>query len=110
MIGRDWKNMNTVLECAEILSEPITLREEVVGRGHIVYKITKTNAVIESLPVCVYGIEIISTLFSETEVCSINDISTKFEVVNELFELVVQNMVLPCTLQDIAYDFLVSKY
>ena len=86
------------------------IREEIVGSGHIIYRMIKTNIVIENSPVCVYGIEIVSTLFSEKDSCTVKDISTKFDIANELFELTVKNMVLPCTLKDITYDFLVSKY
>lgn len=102
--------MNALEKETTFLSEPAVIREEVLGNGHIIYKIIKTNVLIENQPICVYGIQVTSTLFAEKEISTIKDVSTKFEVVNELFEIIVQNMVLPCTLQDIAYDFLVTKY
>ena len=93
-----------------VLSDSTIIREEVIGSGHIFYRIMKTNVVIENQPECVYGLEIESTLFGVKETATVNDVSTKFELVNQLFEMAVQNMVLPCTLKDVTYDFLVANY
>lgn len=102
--------MNTLEQDAIVLSDSSIIREEVIGSGHIFYRILKTNVLIENRPECVYGLEVDSTLFGARETATVNDVSTKFELVNQLFEMAVENMVLPCTLKDVTYDFLVANY
>ncbi|HOV40905.1 MAG TPA: DUF6514 family protein [Oscillospiraceae bacterium] len=87
-----------------------TVREAVLGGGHLIYSLIKSDALIDGKHACVYGVKIFSSLFSQNEVEVVKDISSNFETANELFDMLVDNIVLPCTLKDIAYDFLVSKY
>lgn len=101
--------MNILEQDVKILSDSTIIREEVIGSGHIYYRIMKTNVVIENQPECVYGMQIDSTLFGAREIATVSDVSTKFELVNQLFEMAVDNMVLPCTLKDITYDFLIAN-
>lgn len=81
-----------------------TIREEVIGGGKLTYLLTKKDITIEDVPVCVYGLSIISTLFGEPEIASFDDVSSVFERVEEIYETLVRNTVLPCTLKDILAD------
>lgn len=79
-----------------------------MGSGNLVYSLIRTNVMLDERPVCVYGIRISSSLFQKEEVESVPDVSSDFSMVNDLFEMLVRNMVLPCTLKDIISDYLVE--
>lgn len=90
----------------EISAKSQTIREEVVGGGKLTYLLTKTDTLVEGVPVCVYGLAVTSTLFGEAETAAFSDVSSIFERVEELFETLVRNTVLPCTLHDVLEDFM----
>ena len=90
--------------------ESVVVREEILGNGSLIYHLLKTNRTIEERSVCVYGIRIVSTLFQESESETVLDVSGDFTLASELFDLAHQNVVLPCTLKDITYDFLIDRY
>ncbi len=103
--------MIALKEPAKTLSKASeTVRETVLGGGHLIYSLIKSDALIDGKHACVYGVKICSSLFTPNEVETIKDVSSNFETANELFDMLVDNIVLPCTLKDITYDFLVSKY
>lgn len=88
------------------LMEPIVIKKEMVGGGKLIYEMYKTELSFEGHLTCVYGVGVTSTLFTEKESCMIRDVSSNFEKVDTLFELLVTNVVLPCTLKDIVSDYL----
>lgn len=91
---------------AIILSQPIVLRKEVVGNSRLSYTLFKRSVLVENHQVCLYGIEINSTLFGDEEIGTIEDVSTDFELMTNLFELLMENLVLPSTMKDIIHDYI----
>ena len=98
--------MQLVADKNEKISEPVKIKQEIIGGGKLIYEMFRTELMIEGHITCVYGIGITSSLFNDKETCMIRDITSCFEKVAELFELIVSNIVLPCTLKDIVSDYL----
>ena len=57
-----------------------------------------------------YGITIRTTLFGEEEIQSVNDISGDIDKMEQFIEVLAENNVLPCTLKDIAEDYIAAEY
>lgn len=82
------------------------LMEDVIAGGRISYRLLKSESFCDGKPRDVYGIEVVSSLFDGRESALIMDISTDYECVKKLYNLAVENLVMPCTLKDITEDYL----
>lgn len=71
--------------------------------GRLVYQTFKNM----QSGITVYGIKISSTLFSAPEEHIVSDVTVNPDTINILFDLCVENAVLPSTLQDIVEDFII---
>lgn len=79
------------------------IREKSIGKGSLVYRLfgRDTNGVTQ------YGVEITSTLFSNTpETEKVFDITADISEAHRFFDLISENLVLPCTLRDITTDYI----
>lgn len=80
--------------------------------GRVSYRMLKSESFCDGNPRDVYGIEVVSSLFDGRESALLMDISTDYDCVKNLYDMVVENLVMPCTLKDITEDYLetVSSY
>lgn len=88
------------------------LKEDVIAGGRVSYRMLKSESFCDGNPRDVYGIEVVSSLFDGRESALLMDISTDYDCVKNLYDMVVENLVMPCTLKDITEDYLetVSSY
>ena len=86
--------MSILTEANQKLTEPLRVRQEIVGSGGLIYEMVKTEIVIDEHIRIVYGIGITSSLFGENESCLIRDISSSYEKVSDLFDIVVSKHLL----------------
>lgn len=84
----------------DIPSSPI--RKETVGGGKLCYTMTFEDGE--------YCFTISSSLFGEEYEESIKGLSSQREIADDFFELLVRNFVLPCTLKEIAEDYVFKIY
>ncbi len=73
--------------------------------GRLIYILTESENEFESC----YGIIIRCKLFGEEESASVDDISCDKEKTEQFMKLLADNNVLPCTLKDIAEDYLTAE-
>lgn len=81
-----------------------------VANQKMIYKLFQSECEVEDEKVLCFGIEIVCRLFDEVETAKIPDITTKYEVAKELFDILCENLVTPVCMKDIVEDFLVEKY
>ena len=87
-----------------------TINQLSIGNSKLVYRLIKNTKSIDGQVNDVYGIEVESSLFSDKEIARVEDVTTKIDLAKELFEIIVDNAVLPSSLKDIVEDFIVKKY
>ncbi len=86
---------------------PIILKSEEIGNGRVRYCLIETFKDSEDgKKVPVYGVRVCSTLFGCEDISEVEDLTCCKENAEEFFEMCVSNMVLPCTLCDIAADYI----
>lgn len=79
------------------------IRERIIGKGALKYSLTETN----DNGIHRYGVTVTSTLFGETpETAAVDDISADMETAVRFFDMAVENLVLPCTLKDVAENYI----
>jgi hypothetical protein len=59
--------------------------------------------------IIVYGIKIESCLFGISEEKLVTDITVDLHTIDRLYNLCIEHVVLPSTLQDVCEDFIVSE-
>lgn len=83
-------------------SDSSVVRCESVGGDKIHYTMTTENGR--------YCFSVSSVLFAEEETEKINDLTSEKEIADSFFELLVRNFVTPCSLKEVAEDFLAEIY
>ena len=83
-------------------SDSSVVRCECVGGGKIHYTMTTENGG--------YSFSVSSSLFDEEYSEKVNDVTTKREIADSFFELLVRNLVTPCSLKEVAEDFVAEIY
>ena len=73
--------------------------------GRLCYDLTRNNI---NGHVC-YGVRVTTTLFGEEETESVDDIASDLERAAEFVRIIADNAVLPCTLKDIAADYVTEE-
>lgn len=73
--------------------------------GRLCYSLTETVTEYGKT----YGITIRTTLFGEEEIQSVNDISGDIDKMEQFITVLAENNVLPCTLKDIAEDYIAAE-
>lgn len=76
----------------------------------MVYTLFQSECEVEDVKTLCFGIEVVSTLFGEAETVKITDITTRYEIAKELYDILCENLVTPVCVKDIVEDFLVQKY
>ena len=76
----------------------------------VIYRLFQSECEVDEQKALCFGIEIICTLFGEKETEKIPDITTKYDVAKELFDILCENLITPVCLKDIVEDFLIKKY
>ncbi len=84
--------------------------EQNVGNSKLIYRLIRTVSTIEGKEYQVYGVKVICNLFGRQETEFIADVTTEYKFALELFNVIVDNAVLPSTLRDIVEDLIVKKY
>lgn len=87
-----------------------TLETVRIANNKLVYRLFQSECEVDEDKVLCFGIEITCTLFGEVENERIQDITTKYEIAKELFDLLCENTVTPVSMKDIVEDFLLQKY
>jgi len=77
-----------------------------IGDGGLVYNVVRSKCGSTDT----LGVEVKCKLFGHDDHVIIEDISSNFELVKELINLMAENLVTPCTAKDIAEDFIISKH
>lgn len=90
----------------EKIFKPLLIRQEVIAQGKLKYEMYRTEMRIDGHVTTMYGLGIESTLFKEPDCCVIRDVSSNYEKVESLFNIIIENVVLPCTLKDIIIDYI----
>lgn len=78
------------------------VRVEIVGGGKIRYTMTTENGG--------YSFSVSSSLTGEEYSEKVNDLTSEREIADSFFELIVRNLVTPCSLKDVAIDFITEIY
>ncbi len=78
------------------------VRTEIVARGKIRYTMTIVNGR--------YSFSVSSSLTGDEYSEKVDDLTTKREIADSFFELIVRNLVTPCSLKDVAEDFVAEIY
>ncbi len=78
------------------------VRTEIVARGKIRYTMTTVNGG--------YSFEVSSSLTGDEYSEKVNNLTTIREIADSFFELIVRNLVTPCSLRDVAEDFVTEIY
>lgn len=81
-----------------------------LANNKLEYTLFQSKCQIEDITAVCFGIKVVSTLFGQTETVKIPDITTKYDIAKELFDLLSENLVTPVCAKDIISDFLVMKY
>ncbi len=92
------------------ISNEKVIEHVMVADGKISYKLFKEKYNIDNEVVNCYGIEIVCRLFGKKDKKRISGISTRYEVVKEIFDLLTENFVTPISMQYIVEDYLTEKY
>ncbi len=100
------ENFITVGKC---INEKVVACEK-IGNSMLIYRMIESSELIEDNMVVCYGIEIESSLFGAKDKNKVLNISSKYEIVKELFDVLTTNFVTPFCLREIVEDFLVEKY
>ncbi len=87
-----------------------TLETVRLANSKMQYRLFQSECEVDENRVLCFGIEIICNLFGEVEEKRIDDITTKYEVAKELFNLLCENLVTPVSMSDIVEDYLIEKY
>ena len=74
------------------------------------YKLFQSECEVDEKKTMCFGIEVKCELFGERESEKILDITTKYKVAKELFDILCENLVTPVCVKDIVEDFLAKKY
>lgn len=72
----------------------------------LIYQLFSDETEIENENVKVYGIRITSKLYDVEETSEVSDITSRYEFAQEIFDMLIENAVLPCTLKDIIIDLI----
>ena len=83
-------------------SDSSVVRCECVGGDKIHYTMTIGNGG--------YSFSVSSSLFGEEYSEKVSDVTTKKEIADSFFELLVRNLVTPCSLKEVAEDFVEEIY
>ena len=83
-------------------SDPSVVRSECVGGDKIHYTMTIGDGG--------YSFSVSSSLFGEEYSEKVNDVTTKREIADSFFELLIRNLVTPCSLREVAEDFVAEIY
>ena len=78
-----------------------TIKRYEIAGGRLCYELVES---ISEGYVC-FGVKVSTTLFGETETAYVEDVSCIYEKAEQFFDIIVDNAVLPCTLKDIAEDY-----
>ena len=78
------------------------VRTEIVARGKIRYTMTAVNGG--------YSFSVSSSLIGDEYSEKVNNLTTEKEIADSFFELIVRNLVTPCSLKDVAEDFVTEIY
>lgn len=90
---------------AEVMPGTCVLKRESAGKGLSFWLTSSQTQVEEGLSTTVYGIGVCCTLFGPKEETYIRDITSQRAIADELFELLIRNLVLPSTFKDVVEDF-----
>jgi hypothetical protein len=83
----------------------VIIKEARAAGGKLTYQLIKSS----ELGIPIYGMKIVSSFFSKNEETVISDVTCEEERGQALFELCRGNNVLPCCLNDICTDFILSE-
>ena len=83
---------------------------EVLANQKLVYKLIESEYDNEDSKTLCYGIEIECSLFGSMEIGKCLNITSKFDLAKELFDMLCANLVTPISLKDIVEDFVTQKY
>lgn len=89
-----------------VMSQGETIREESLGGDALMYRLYS----VVNEDGTSYGIEVKTSLFGDEHCTKVDDITTRREIAEDLFEMLVRNLVLPSTLKDIVEDYVQEIY
>jgi hypothetical protein len=81
------------------------IKEAAAAHGKITYQLIKS----EEIGIPVYGMKIVSSIFNKNEETIISDVTCDPDRGQALFELCKSNNVLPCCLNEVCTDFIMSE-
>ena len=84
-----------------------TLKEINVARNRLCYCLTESTRDDGSIS---YGVKVRTTLFGETEEAAVDDISSDRGMTEKFLNMLVDYMVLPSTLTEVAQEFVASYF
>ncbi|MGN0552386.1 MAG: DUF6514 family protein [Oscillospiraceae bacterium] len=84
-----------------------TLKEINLARNRLCYCLTESTRGDGSRS---YGVKVRTTLFGEAEESAVEDISSDREMAEKFFYMLVDYMVLPSTLTEVAEEFVASYF
>lgn len=83
-----------------------TLMEVNVARNHLCYCLTESTRDDGSIS---YGVKVKTTLFGDAEEAAVDDISSEREVAEKFLYMLVDYIVLPSTLTEVAEEYVASN-
>lgn len=81
-----------------------------LANRQMTYRLFQSECEVDEQKTLCFGIEVNCSLFGEVETEKIPDITTKYEVAKELFDILCENLVTPVCVKDIVEDFIIKKY